>query len=103
MKKFFQSSLGMLTLFALGALAVYAIAAGMQATWNPFMPVTTTPAGDVPVLDANGNRTRRFIPSVNISVTKQRSCCTTDGGFIGNCKYPIKPTDNVPPCMSASL
>lgn len=45
MQKFFQSTLGMVTLFALGALAVYVIAAGFQGTWNPFMASTdTTPA-----------------------------------------------------------
>lgn len=36
MTKFFQSTLGMFTLFLLGALTVYVIAAGFQGTWNPF-------------------------------------------------------------------
>ena len=97
MTKFFQSTMGMFTLFLLGALAVYAMAAGFQGTWNPFMASTPT-VGDVPVLDANGNPTRRIISIVNPNPRKQRACCATDGGFIGDCKFPIKPTDRIPAC-----
>lgn len=37
MKKFWNSPLGMITLFLLGAFVVYAISAGGQNTWNPFV------------------------------------------------------------------
>ena len=41
MNKFFQSTLGMFTLFFLGALAVYVIAAGFSGNYNQFASATT--------------------------------------------------------------
>lgn len=49
------------------------------------------------VLDANGNPTgQRVYVS---STARQRSCCSVGNtGFIGNCNYPIRATDNIPSC-----
>lgn len=96
MQKFFQSTLGMFTLFLLGALVLYLISAGFSGNWNQFQAADA--GSQVPVLDANGTRTGKFITVANPAVARGRSCCNAGGGFIGNCTYPIKKTDNIPSC-----
>lgn len=61
---------------------------------------SSAPATQEDVLDANGNPTGRRV-YVNTSTARQRGCCSANGGFIGNCNYPVKPTDNIPSCASA--
>lgn len=42
MTKFFQSTLGMFTLFLLGAAAIYLISAGFSGNWNQFASTSST-------------------------------------------------------------
>lgn len=70
--------------------------------WNDILKLWSPDStnGQTEVLDANGKPTGRFVNGSNGSA-RQRSCCSIGGGgFIGGCKYPIKPSDNIPPCTA---